>query len=130
MEVMDKNVCLDSDVVIGLMKGDPQAVSLIERLQHSTMHITSISSFELSLRETRLSVIEDFINNVIVLPFDLAASKKASEIFKQLKRSGKMIELRDVFIAATCITHRCTLMTFNRKHFEHIKEIRVLQQKA
>jgi len=40
--------------------------------------------------------------DAIVLPFDERVSLKAAEIYHVLRRTNKMIEFRDLFIAALC----------------------------
>lgn len=85
--------------------------------------MSAIVQFELLLREKNLENIENFMSKVRILDFDELASRKASAIYKELKRKGKMVDFRDLFIAATCIVNNCKLATFNKKHFENIKEL-------
>ena len=74
------------------------------------------------VRETNLEPIENFKDKVKVLDFDELSSRKASEVSKELKKNGKLIDFRDLFIASTCIINNCILVTFNKNHFERIKE--------
>jgi tRNA(fMet)-specific endonuclease VapC len=60
-----------------------------------------------------------------ILPFDRKAGIKAAEIYKLLKQQNKIIEFRDIFIAATCIVNNQSLITLNNKHFERIQELKL-----
>jgi tRNA(fMet)-specific endonuclease VapC len=61
---------------------------------------------------------------LIVLSFSKEIAEKSSEIYHELRRKNKIIEFRDIFIAATCIVHDLPVKTNNRKHFERIPGIR------
>ncbi|MBK9490750.1 MAG: type II toxin-antitoxin system VapC family toxin [Haliscomenobacter sp.] len=55
-----------------------------------------------------------------ILPFDAVVNEKAVEIYQTLKSSGNLIELRDLFIAASALAHDLPLATLNVKHFERV----------
>ncbi len=52
------------------------------------------------------------LNNEILL--------KASEIYCNLKREGKLIEDADLLIGSTAIVYNPPLLTLNKKHFERL----------
>ena len=70
--------------------------------------------------------IENFIKDLDLLDFESRAARKASDVQKELKAEGKVIEIRDLFIASIAIANNCTLATLNKKHFENIKELKLL----
>ncbi|MDP4012932.1 MAG: type II toxin-antitoxin system VapC family toxin [Candidatus Nanoarchaeia archaeon] len=123
---MEQKVCLDTDVVIAILNNEERAIQLIEKIKQSRVLITSITIFELFLRKTNLHAIEIFRNKVQVLDFDEDSARKASEIFKELQKKGKIIDFRDIFIASICLLNKCSLATFNRKHFENIPKIELI----
>lgn len=120
---MEQKVCLDTDVVIAILNNEDRAVQLINKIEQSAIFITTITLFELLLRKTNLQVIETFREKVYVLEFDEDSARKASVIFKELESKGKIIDIRDIFIAAISLVNGCSLATFNKKHFEHINQI-------
>ena len=126
MECMEQKVCLDTDAVIAILNNEKRALNLPDKISQKTVFITTITLFELLLRKTNIQAIEIFRNKVHVLDFDEDSARKASLIFKELKDKGRITDIRDVFIASTCIKNECTLLTFNKKHFEHIKDIILL----
>ena len=127
MESLEQKVCLDTDVVISILNKEERARTLIDKIINLDVFITTVNLFELLLRENNLEQIEIFRNNVNILYFDEPSSRKASEISKELKKNGMIIEFRDIFIAATCIVNDCQLITFNSKHFERIKELKLVR---
>ena len=120
MEKMDQKICLDTDIVISLLKGDQKAKVLLNKLENKEVSITSVTAFELCLRQTNLDIINRFIESMMVLPFDLAVSKKAASIYKDLKKRGKLIDIRDLFIGSTALFYNYSLLTFNKRHFQNI----------
>lgn len=123
---MEQKVCLDTDVVIAILNNEERAVETIKKIEAFTVCITTITLFELLLRKTHLDVIEKFRNSVFILDFEEDAARQASMFFKDLQSKGKIIEIRDIFIAAICSKSNCALVTYNKKHFEHIKELRLV----
>ena len=123
---MDTKVCLDTDISIEILKNTAKASKLLDLTKDSEVYITTISIFELLLRETNLDAIEKFLLRTAVLDFSELSARKAAEIFKNLKRKGQIIPLRDLLIASTAIANNCTLATLNTKDFENIKELELL----
>ena len=68
---------------------------------------------------TKLSQIrqtEKIIEGFDILSFNSNVADVASDIAKKLKAKNKIIEFRDIFIAATAITNDMPLSTLNVKH--------------
>ena len=120
---MEEKVCLDTDVVISILNGETRASKLIEEIQECEIFISTITLFELMLRKTNLEQIEMFRRKVNILDYDELSARKSSLIFKELNKKGKIIDFRDIFIASIPIVNNCRLATFNKKHFESIKEL-------
>lgn len=123
---MDAKICLDTDIAIGIINGDKRLEKLMQKLPDYDVCITSITVFELLLRETNLDVAKRFINDLEIIQFKEREAIKASSMFKELKKKGSLIDIRDIFIAACCIVDNSSLVTFNKKHFERIKELRLI----
>ena len=51
----------------------------------------------------------------------------ASSIAKKLKAENKIIEFRDIFIAATAIANNMPLTTLNIKHFNRIDDLELIE---
>lgn len=124
---MGQKICLDSDVIISILNNERRAQFAIDKIENSEIFISTITLFELLLRETNLDQIEIFRSKVNVLYFDELSSRKASLIHKELKKNGSFIDFRDLFIASSCIVNDCSLLTFNIKHFERIKNLKLIK---
>jgi tRNA(fMet)-specific endonuclease VapC len=121
---MDKKICLDTDICIEFVKGNKDFYSFFEI--DYVPYVTSITVFELLLRKTNLDKMEFLLSKVNILNFDEISARESSHIYKELEKSGDLIEFRDIFIALTCIINNCTLLTLNKKHFSRIKNLKLL----
>ena len=123
-------VFLDSDILIDFLRNDSKTIQKIKELStRESLSITSINSFEIfkGLRNSKLNSqnIGEFLSNFNVIGFDFLASKKAAEIFNELKSKGEILELPDVMIASIVISNNDTLITGNVDHFNRIKELKI-----
>ena len=88
--------------------------------------VSSLTVFELCLRDNNIEPVKDFLDNVEIIQFGGFESMLAAELHKQLKRKGKICQINDVFIAATAITNNCALATLNKKHFKNINGLKII----
>jgi tRNA(fMet)-specific endonuclease VapC len=63
---------------------------------------------------------ETLLQKIQVLPFDKGAARVAVDINFELKRKRLQIAIPDLFIAATAMANNLPLATLNKKHFERI----------
>ena len=70
---------------------------------------------------------DNLLLKVEVLPFDKTASRIAVDINAELKRKRKQIEIADLFIAATAIANGLKLATLNKKHFDRIEALTLME---
>lgn len=126
MEKLDQKICLDTDVVISILKGDDRFHYLLDKALGHEVFVSVVTLFELFLRDTNLKDIEEFRKRVEILGFDEPASRKASAIYKSLKKKGMLVGTSDIFIAAICVENNCKLATFNKKDFENINDLKLI----
>ena len=127
MDQMAEEICLDTDVSIAILRNEPRAERLTEVIGTRQVCTTPITVFELMLRTSNLEKVAKFLDGIKILSLDNDAALKASEISKQLKKDGKILEFRDIFIASITVTNHCRLATFNLKDFEKIKSLEILR---
>lgn len=123
---MAEKVCLDTDVCIDILNSQPRVEPLRNVILDSEIFVASITVFELYLRATNLGQINDFLKNGNIISFDENCAVQASNIYKELKSKGSLMEFRDIFIASAAIVNNCKLATFNKKHFSKIKDLELL----
>jgi len=121
---MDEKICLDTYLCIEIIKKNKNLLDFVDI--NDFPYLTSVTVFELLLRETKTDEIGYLLNSFYILDFNEDSAKIASNIHKYLKKAGTLLDLKDVFIAATCIANNCRLATLNKKHFNRIKELKLL----
>lgn len=127
-------VCLDSDIIIDFLRKEKEATRKIIELKNNniTLATTAVNSFELfkgALRSKQKDAIDSLsglLNSLKILDFNLSASKKAAEILEELRIEGNVIDHSDLMIASIAIVNNETLMTRNIKHFERMRELKIL----
>ncbi len=90
--------------------------------------ISAITKYEIysGATQSQLSFWNSVLEAIEVIPFDDAAVDTAVEINTTLHRRRKQIDLADLFIAATAITHNLSIATLNRKHFGRIEILDII----
>ena len=123
---------IDTDIVISFLRGVPAVVEKFSSLSTDDICISAMTKAELligpkNLKGKRavnsLTIINDFVNLIDVIPFDSAAAELFADISHSLKKSGETIGDTDIIIAATALKINATLVTHNQKHFSRIKTL-------
>lgn len=123
---------LDTDILVSLLKGAPDAVGKIRALQESGTRIstTTITAYELlkgacisSKPAENLAKVLESLSNLRVLQLSLGATEEASRIYKELRDKGRLIGEFDVLIAGIVKFYDEPLVTRD----EHFKAIRGLK---
>lgn len=126
-----KLILIDTSILIDhFRKSDKSNSSLISLIhQGYTYCISAITDFEIytGAKLSQLEYWDSFLLKTDVLPFDKNCAKAASEINKQLKRKRKQIAIPDLFIAATAMENSLDIATLNKKHFERIDGLTIVE---
>jgi predicted nucleic acid-binding protein len=121
MEKMVRRICLDSDVLIGILNKDEAAKQLVDSID-GEFYTTSVNVFELWYGRKKQELIFELFESLRLLALGSNAARLAADILRSLKEKGMLIDLRDAFIAAMCIRQDVELLTLNKKHFERLAE--------
>ena len=125
---------LDTDILVALLKGNPNAVKKIESLQEDGHQIstTMITAYELakgaylsSRADENLVKIDETISSMRILDLSFGAADQAAKIYKEVRDKGKMIGEFDILIAAIVKFNDEALVTRDR-HFESIHGIKLI----
>ncbi len=131
-------VCLDSSVIVDILKGKMQLTEFISSLGEdefiflpSPVIIEIIRGLHLKRNLNHIKNNEkDIINNLLssfqVLSLDKESAIKTGELEAELKNRGELIDIEDIMIAAISIDNGEKLVTKNIKHFERIKGLEVI----
>ena len=129
-ELENRLIVIDTDVIIDFFSNiSPGAEVVFELITQEKAVLTSVSVFELYAGiegKKRLSQIETFIRDSIILPLDVIESAIAGKIYTQLKSKGHLIGTHDILIAGICLANDLPLYTKNVAHFSKIDDIQIL----
>ena len=127
----DKIVLVDTSILIDLFRKTDKSKSILVSLvrQDYNYCISSVTEYEIYTGATlgQVDFWDNFLQKTDVLPFDRAAAKIAVDLNKMLKRKRKLIETADLFIAATALANNLPFATLNRKHFDRIDELIIVE---
>src|SRR3989344_5041504 len=112
MGEMVRKICLDSDIVIELLNNNSGVIESIRRLD-AEFYTTAINSFELWYGRKNSELIEELLEWAQVLHLGDYDSRLAGDILRKLKNEGKLIDIKDLFIASICIRNKIELLTNN-----------------
>ena len=93
------------------------------------LFISSVTLYELYIGATSKEKENDvyaLTSSLKILSFSDDVALMASKIYHQLKKDNKIIEFRDIFIAATCLVNKQPLATLNKKHFNRVDGLKIL----
>ena len=121
---------IDTNIFIQFLRTSDKTRSELYSIDNSSqLYISAVTLYELLMGATskdKFADIKKLTEDLPVLPFDENVSLQAGEIYHFLRKNNKMIEFRDIFIAATCFNYNLPLKTLNKKHFQRIKNLRLV----
>ena len=129
-----RKICLDTDFLVALLRGVPEAVRKAKELDSIEAEIstTSMNAFEIYLGAVRskntaenVKQADDLLGSMNILNLTLESSRKSSEILSELMRRGEPIGLRDAIIAGIALVNGYTLVTRNVEHFRRVTGLSV-----
>ncbi|MBU1821791.1 MAG: type II toxin-antitoxin system VapC family toxin [Bacteroidetes bacterium] len=126
----DEILMVDTTLLIDYFrKKDKSKTRLFQRsTQFSQLAIASVTEYEVYSGATsaQLDFWKELLVEILVFPFDSKAAHTAIEIERDLKKLRKTIEKADLFIAATAVANNLSLDSLNRKHFDRIHMLDLL----
>lgn len=113
---MGEGILIDTDILIDFVKGK-------QELPNIRVFISEVTLYEF-IRGTKdipeaKSLIEEGFS---ILYHDNQIIKKASEMWVATKKTGEMIDDRDILIAAAAISKQLPFYTRNVKHYDRLKK--------
>ncbi|MGH3855785.1 MAG: type II toxin-antitoxin system VapC family toxin [Pseudonocardiaceae bacterium] len=126
-------VVADTDLVIDFLRGrGPGARLTRQLLVERRLRLTSVTGFELRVGsdflDRRDQILRLFRSRTLAL--DLVSALKAGEIAASLQKAGSPIGLADCLQAGVCVRHGLPLATRNRKHFDRVEGLQLVDVDA
>ncbi len=124
--------CLDTDILVGLLRGEPEAIAKISTLETTeTISTTPINATELfkgayrsKYSQENVKLVHELIDNLKLLEFDRNSAKSSGRIIEELRKDGKEIGDMDSMIGGIVLANAETLITRNLEHFNRIPGLR------
>lgn len=125
---------LDTDILVGFLRGNKDAIKKIEELykRNEVICVSVLSVFELvegaytsNHKEKSLNSVFSLLNNLNSLDLNKSIAVLAGEISSHLKDKGLIIGVGDILIGATAIDSSSVLITRNKNHFERISGLKL-----
>lgn len=123
---------VDTGVFIDYLRSNDKTKTILQGLpENSELYISSVTLYELYMGATNQRKWLDvklLTEDIPVLPFTKSIAERAALTYQELRKENKIIEFRDIFIAATAITHDMPVLTRNKKHFTRVKGLKLLEE--
>ncbi|MFD1628594.1 type II toxin-antitoxin system VapC family toxin [Pseudopedobacter beijingensis] len=121
---------IDTSIFIDHLRAkDKHTTTLYLLPENPEIYISTVTLYELYMGATtkeKENDIKILTEDLIKLDFTKEIASKSAFLYHFLRKKNKMIEFRDIFIAATCIVNDLPLLTHNRKHFIRIEGLKLI----
>lgn len=127
---MPADITLDSCVLIEFFRAKDKSTTMYPALteKFDRLLISTVVLYEVraGLTETNRVAWEKLLSNAGILPFDERSAIVAADLSIRLRKNRIQLESSDLFIAATALANDLPLATLNRKHFERIDGLKLI----
>ena len=131
-------IILDTDVIIRGEKGTFDLKKWVSGHLDEQFEIAAISIAELwhgverataPHRNRRLQYLQSILPALVVRAYTEQTGYEHARIWAELEVAGKMIGYYDLIIAATALEMGSPVATFNRKHFDVVPGLKIVEPK-
>ena len=123
-------ILIDTSIVIEHLRKQNRRKSILYRIADGyALHVSTIVEFELYAGATdrqKQHDIQEILSWCTLLPFTSDVAATAAALYRELRATNQLLEIRDIFIASTALTYTLPLMTLNLGHFDRIKRLQLL----
>jgi tRNA(fMet)-specific endonuclease VapC len=131
-------IILDTDVIIYGERGGFDLKRWVASQANEQFQVAAITVAELwhgveratrAFRPEREEYVRRLLSSVRILPYTEITALEHARIWANLESSGKMIGFYDLVVAATALEYGSAVATFNQRHFQNVKGLRVIVPK-
>jgi predicted nucleic acid-binding protein len=126
---MASSTLVDTDIIIDVGRGIPEAVNCLQRLQLSSRLVISVvTQMELIVgctNKSELGTLEKFLQQFDVIRIDQPISDKAVELLRLYRLSHGLL-IADGLIAATAMVWGYPFITKNQRDYRFIQSLDLL----
>ncbi|MCI0539675.1 MAG: PIN domain-containing protein [Verrucomicrobiales bacterium] len=129
-------IILDADVIIRGEKGSFDLRAWLGSRPDDLFELAAITVAELwhgveraaaAHKAGRLQYLQTVLASLPILPYTEQTAYEHARIWAQLEAVGKMIGAYDIIVAATALECGCEVATFNRRHFDLVPGLNVIE---
>ncbi len=129
-------IILDADVIIRGERGAFDLKGWLETRPDEQFEIAAVTVAELwhgveraegARKAARLRYLESFLGPLPVVSYTKQTAVEHARIWAELERAGKKIGSYDVIVAATARERGSAVATFNRRHFDNVPGLVVIE---
>ena len=120
-------IILDTNIIIELFKGNVETEELLKKIDEKEFAISVITSMELyygAINKRELNKIKKFLKSFNLLTINEEISKIALDLIEKYSKSHGL-DIPDALIAATSLYYEIPLLTYNKKDFKYIEDLRL-----
>ncbi len=128
-------VLIDATVLIDYERGRIDLARALSGREEEEFFLSVVTASELlhgvhraaqgEIRTRRSAFVEAVLDRFPVLPIDMATARVHAQVWADLSASGSAIGVHDLWLAATCLARRLTLVTSNVREFERVPGLSV-----
>ncbi len=111
---------LDTDVIIWHLRGRKDVTRALFELQAfdvPSCSALSVLEVQVGVKKGEEAKTDLFLGSLTVVDVTKKIAERAAQAVRQQRAQGVTIDLPDAIIAATCLVHGLTLVTYNTKHY-------------
>lgn len=122
-------ILVDTNVIIESLRGKKETVTLLEKIGLKNIAISTITEMELYIGardKKELNFIKKRLKKIEIIDFDKKISKKSVELVFKFSKSHTL-DIPDSIIAATSLIYDLPLITYNKKDFKFIPDLKLYE---
>jgi predicted nucleic acid-binding protein len=127
---MAELIMIDTSILIDFYRKSDKTNSVWYKLvkQNYVFAVSTVTKYEIyaGATESQLEFWDSVFKNITILSFDEKTTNEAVNINAILKKKNKQIAIADLFIAATAVVWSLPFVTLNKKHFERIDGLEMI----
>lgn len=125
----ERRFAVDTSFVIAVLKGAVDSIRPFSEIAFPFAVVGELRFGAMGGRDPRqrLAEVEDLVRRGITLAADVETARVYADVRHRLKAAGTPLPENDVWIAAVCIQHGLTLITFDR-HFDRVEGLTVVTE--
>jgi len=129
-----KQVLIDTDILSLFFRKDSLVVAHFKEYlkQYDKINISIITYYEIlsglkhKNAEKQLDSFFEFVGYNSVLPLTEESAAISSDLYAELRKTGKQLDDIDILIAGIALSNGMMLVTRNTKHFDRIESLKII----